>query len=167
MDIVLHRALAVIEKYHLHRPPRPHSLCHIYKIEGILLKFYPFRGSLSRTYIRTPDGIELYTVKSGLPPAELKSALAHGLGHSFLHGSPGTYIYGLTEEEVEDQADDFASLLLIPPGSLREGCRRDIQKLAEEFCVPLSLTQRRLQLEEWLIGRAVVNPAPELTEGGF
>lgn len=118
MNSAVQLALALIKKYRLEGPPGVYQLYRIARSEGIILTRFPFKGRVRARYVRTGDGIALLTVKKGLTRPELKHMLAYGLGQHCLNVTSGIYVDGLTGRgEEENAAEDFAALLLLPPGT--------------------------------------------------
>ncbi|MGB9803088.1 hypothetical protein [Desulfofundulus sp.] len=151
MNSAVQLALALIKKYHLERPPGVYQLYRIAKSEGIVLTSFPFKGRVRGRYLRTGDGIAILTVKKGLSRPELKHMLAYGLGQHFMNASSGLYVHGYTAGEKENAAEDFAALILLPPGACRVvGGFQEIHQVAGAFHIPPSLVRRRFDLEEWL-----------------
>lgn len=155
---VVRQVFALLQKYHLNKPPGSYLLYKMAKREGIIVKRYPFQGRILARYVQTGDDIALLTLKRGLPRTEFKHMLACGLGQRCLKIANGVYVHGLPgETEVED----FAALLLLPPGTIpgeREKeeyacCAMDdlnVQKIANSFQVPAELVRRRLEIEKRL-----------------
>lgn len=141
------RALEVVDKYSLIHFPTINDLIDILDDQNIIFLQFPFRGRLMERYTKTPDGISILTVKSGLEEPELKHMIAHGLGHHYLHGGNRAYIHGLFEDKLEAQAEDFAALLLFPPKAIME-CSGDGKVLAALARVPERVAWRRIMLRE-------------------
>jgi len=139
------RALEVADKYSLTHPPSVRDLIDILDDQDIIFLQFPFRGRLMERYTKTPDGISVLTVKSGLEEPDLKHMIAHGLGHHFLHGGNRAYMHGLFEDKLEAQAEDFAAILLLPPEAIRE-CPGDGRALAAWARVPEKVAWRRVGL---------------------
>ncbi|WP_143288650.1 ImmA/IrrE family metallo-endopeptidase [Calderihabitans maritimus] len=149
MNTGMVQALKVVEAYNLHTFPNLHCLRNLARQEDIIIGSFPFKGRITETYIRTPDGIALLTVKRGLPEAELKHALAHGLGHHFLHKAPGIYVQKILESRLEEDAEDFAAVLLVPPAALKSmGKRISPREMAHLSRIPYPLACRRADLAE-------------------
>ena len=141
-------ARETIRQYSLIPPISFPQLYGVFSIHKILIRFYPLLREVICIYVHTSDDIELLSIKQGLPHHELKSALAIGLGHHFLH-NVGTYVHGLNEGVLESQAKDFASLLLMPQYNFNKDYN-SLQDIIEAFGVPKKLVHRRLQLEDRL-----------------
>jgi len=116
-----------------------------------------------------PD-IRVIAIKPNLHPYERRYLIAHALGHHLFHrnGINKGYIR-LHEEGIADskeqgyieimkkeqQADLFASYLLIPEEKLNEVLKQDwvkdsldpIPQLAEEFGVPIEVMRKRIEFE--------------------
>lgn len=154
MSSAVQLALALIKKYRLEGPPGVYQLYRIARSEGIILTRFPFKGRVRARYVRTGDGIALLTVKKGLPRPELKHMLAYGLGQHCLNVTSGIYVDGLTGRgEEENAAEDFAALLLLPPGTGSAGVGfQEIHEVADAFHIPAPLVRRRFNLEERLAG---------------
>lgn len=145
MRYAVRRALEVLEKYRVLHPPGVRDLVEVADSEGITLLAFPFRGRVLERYARTPEGIPVLLVKSGLDEPDLKHMLAHGLGHHFLHAGNRSFMYGLFRDKLEAQAEDFAALLLVPPGAMRE-FSGDARALAAWARVPEEVARRRVGL---------------------
>ncbi|MQL53255.1 hypothetical protein GFC01_13505 [Desulfofundulus thermobenzoicus] len=155
MNSAVRLALALIQKYCLEGPPGVYQLYRIAGSEGIILTRFPFKGRVRGRYMRTGDGIALLTVKKGLSRPELKHMLAYGLGQHCLNVTSGIYVDGLSGKgEEENAAEDFAALLLLPPGTVSAvGGFQGIHEVADAFHVPAPLVRRRFDLEERLAKR--------------
>lgn len=81
--------------------------------ERILVRTYPFRGRIKERYICSPDGIALLTIRTGLIEEEAALAIAHGLGHHFLHRANCWNCSEAELQRMEYEADLFARTLLM------------------------------------------------------
>jgi len=141
MSWVIDQARAVIARYNLNSGEvTSRKLLEICDAENILVRQFPLRGRVMERYIRTPDGISLLTIRSGVcREGYLKHYIAHGLGHHFLHGGNYAYLHGLWLDKQEAEAETFATVLLIP--RVPAGCVYDVARVAR---VPLRVAERRL-----------------------
>lgn len=94
MRYIREQAEKVIDQYQISDSVSLGKLMEICRGEGIVVMHYPLQGRIMERYIRTPDGISLLTIRSGVTQeADLKHYFAHGLGHtSFMAGITCTFI---------------------------------------------------------------------------
>ncbi len=152
MNPELKKALMLVGKYCVRNVPDFPHLQNISRQEGLLVKFFFFSGSITGVYYRTLDGIELLTIKNGLNERRLKHVLAHGLACHFLYQAftPQSHlkiIYNSPKHGFDEEADNFASVLLVPPQAMLDYGRRitpgEISRRAQ---IPESLAQRRIDI---------------------
>ncbi len=147
MGTGVHQALKLIREYNITATPTVWRLYRIAYGEGLILRYFPFRGRIEGSYLRTPDGIAILTLQSGLPPGYLKHVLAHGLGFHLIHRGPGTYIHGVVETDLDGHIRDFAATLLVPPGALKNlGGQIPPHEIARLAGIPYSLACWRVDL---------------------
>lgn len=101
MGTGVRQALRLIRDYNITATPTVWRLYRIAYGEGLILRYFPFRGRIEGSYLRAPDGIAILTLQSGLPRGYLKHVLAHGLGFHLIHRGPGTYVHGVVETDLD------------------------------------------------------------------
>jgi len=152
MNPGLEKALMLVEKYRVCSTPNFPRLRDILLQEGLLVKFFSLSGSITGIYYRTLDGIELLTIKNGLSELKLKHMLAYGLAYHLLYLSsvPLAHvkvIHDFPKHGFDDEAENFASVLLVPPQAMLDYGRQispgEISRLAR---IPESLAQRRIDI---------------------
>jgi len=140
-------ALRLVEKYQITYLPTVYALYKIAYKEGLLVRYFPYKGRIKGSYLMTPDGIGLLTVSSGLTEAYIKNVLAHCLGYHYLHAVPGIHIYGDFETGLDSRVKDFAAILLVPPHSLKSmGKLVAAHEIAQLTGIPYPLACLRIDL---------------------
>jgi len=143
----VHSALSIIEKYRLHSPPTVKTLYAMLLGEGVLVCSYRLAGRLAAVYCRTPDDVAVLAVRRGMPPEQLRPALALGLAQHALCPRPGVYVPGLEPPAARRELERFAALVLVPPGALARGdATADTGRLADRAGIPVLLAARRLEV---------------------
>lgn len=112
---------------------------------GIHIK-YDIIGSV-KGYFFNDKGIKIITLNYNLDDWEIKVVLAHELGHAILHEETNicflkNYTF-FNENKAENEANEFASHLLISDEELREfSIGKDsvcLESISSEFNVPIEL----------------------------
>ena len=75
---------------------------------------------MKERYICTTDNIAIITINEGVLNSELKHLTAHALGHHFLHKGSYAYMNNIVLDKQENQAEEFAAVLLVPPLALKK-----------------------------------------------
>lgn len=149
MNIAIKKALEVLETYGLLSSIVDFQ--HISAIidkENIIFSMFPFKGRLKERYICTKDNIVLITIHEEVGTPELKHLTAHALAHHFLHKGSYAYINDIVLDKQENQAEEFAAVLLVPPSVLQKIKPATAYELAGECDIPIRLAERRLRIYE-------------------
>jgi len=121
-------------------------LSRIIDNENIIFYTFPFEGRIKERYLATSDGIAQIAVDSNLSPPEQKHMTAHALGHHFLHQGNFTHINDIVQNKQEQQAENFAAVLLVPPPVLLQIQPSTECSLAQGYSIPLILAERRVEI---------------------
>ncbi|QNB45878.1 ImmA/IrrE family metallo-endopeptidase [Thermanaerosceptrum fracticalcis] len=149
MNIAIKKALEVLELHGLLDSYIDfQQLSTILDKENIIFYTFPFQGRLKERYIATNDEITQIAVKESIDIAQEKHMIAHALGHHFLHRGNYAHIDGIVQDKQENQAEDFAAVLLVPPSILKKFRPTWSFQIAEECNIPLSLAERRIRILE-------------------
>jgi len=116
-----HKALSIVQKYRLHAPPTVKTLYKMLLREGVVVCSYRFAGRVALVYCRTPDDLAVLAVRRGMPPEQLRHALALGLAQHVFCPRPGVYVPGLEPPETRCELEKFAALVLVPPDAFLKG----------------------------------------------
>ncbi|SMB95555.1 protein of unknown function [Desulfonispora thiosulfatigenes DSM 11270] len=149
MNIAIKKALAVLENYGLLSCVLTfRQIQSILDSENIIFNNFSFNGRLKERYISTGDGISIITINGDAETQDAKHLTAHALGHHFLHKGNYAYIDNIVLDKHENQAEDFAAILLVPPLALSKSKPSTTIELTELFEIPLHLAERRLKIFE-------------------
>jgi Zn-dependent peptidase ImmA (M78 family) len=149
MNVAIKKALEVLELHGLLDSYVDfQQLSTILDKENIIFYTFPFQGRLKERYIATNDDITQIAVKESIDIAEEKHMIAHALGHHFLHRGNYAHIDGIVQDKQENQAEDFAAILLVTPQMLEKLRPLGVHQIALEFNVPLSIAERRMRIFE-------------------
>ncbi|MBO8128971.1 MAG: ImmA/IrrE family metallo-endopeptidase [Peptococcaceae bacterium] len=147
----INRAFEVLEKYDLWDTyVGLRQLRMICDNQDVYYTTFPFRGRIRERYVRTSDDIKVLTVdRRALGDTAMhKHLIAHGLGHHFLHQGNHCHLHTLYLDKQEIEAEQFAAVLLVPPGVLRSEDSWTPKKIALRCRVPTNVAARRFRIME-------------------
>lgn len=147
MNITIRKALKVLKNFGLlYNIPDFYKIKKIIHRENIIFCRFPFKGRLKERYICTPDNIAVITINEGVSSCELKHLTAHALGHHFLHKGNHAFVNNAILDKQENQAEEFAAIILVPPPALIKIKPVSIYELAGECDIPIDLAERRMRI---------------------
>ena len=102
----------------------------VQNIEGLTIVYYPMGGTVSGFCVKTPTGIKLIAVNSGMTMGRQRFSLAHELYHLYFDDNTFSACSKKidTGKEIERSADMFASYFLMPDVSLQLMARQLLDK---------------------------------------
>lgn len=123
------KARQVLRKHKLHLAPI--NINKIMKAEKLVLDEWEFRGRVKEVYVGDRVAIKLNT-----DPKKKRELVAHALGHHFLHVGNHFYFDSVNQFAIfkqEQEAERFASELLMPTEMLKKMEHRSLKEISNHF----------------------------------